>query len=64
MVFFEDSIPEEFAKYKLKEISFPYNKKDYFKQIYKSLCWNSEDKTWLCTLEDYKKIRKDDSYSD
>ena len=54
--YFKDKLPSEFEKYEMMYIDIPYKRKDEMKETYKSLRWDSNEKTWLCSLEDYNII--------
>lgn len=47
---------EELKQYTIKKIQVEYADKDIMKSKYKSMRWNDDEKTWICSNEDYIKF--------
>lgn len=54
--YFKNEIPEQFKKYELVEVNIKYNKKEYYKETYKSLCWSPNYHSWICNYKDFSSM--------
>eukprot|EP00960_Hanusia_phi_P043750 756227-Hanusia_phi.AAC.1 len=50
------TIPKELEKYEMTYVDIPYDEKDEYKEKYKSLRWDKNAKSWICSLEEYNMI--------
>ena len=51
---------EALEPYKIMKIQVEYEDKDDYKLRYKSMRWQTTDKTWTCSYEDYIKVIKNE----
>jgi hypothetical protein len=47
---------EGLEPYKIMKIQVEYDDKDLLKSKYKSMRWQTLEKTWTCSFEDYEKF--------
>lgn len=53
-----EKIPENLVKYVATEVFIDYEDKDYFKSKVKTMRWDTINKKWLVSQEDFDKIMK------
>lgn len=51
-------LPKDMIKYKECLVDIKYDEKDDYKAKFSSLRWNSKEKSWVCSAEDFEKIQK------
>ena len=57
-LWYADEMVEALEPYKIMKIQVEYDDKDDYKLRYKSMRWQTTDKTWTCSYEDYIKFIK------
>ena len=53
---YADKMEEGLKKYKTVSVDIPYDEKDQYKSIIKTMKWDASNKTWTCSLEDSLKV--------
>lgn len=53
-----NDMPEDLKKYTEMSVKIKYEDREEYKNLFNSLKWCQEEKTWKCSFDDFLKIQK------